>query len=87
VAAAPGRARVGRYDRQRRRRSHQRATDQGAGEGAARRLLIGDVTLRRGLVLVVVVVDDHQDLDEGERGVEAAKGHELVGVDSLPRGP
>jgi hypothetical protein len=55
--------------------------------GAARRLLIGDVTLRRGLVLVVVVVDDRQDLDEAERGAEAAKGHELVGVDSLPRGP
>jgi hypothetical protein len=35
--------------------------------------------VRRGLVLVVAVVDDLQDLDGAERGAEAAKGRELVG--------
>jgi hypothetical protein len=34
-----------------------------------------------GLVLVIAVVDDLQDLDGTERGAEAAKGCELVGVD------
>jgi hypothetical protein len=41
--------------------------------------VIGDVALRRGLVLVVAVVDDLQDLDGTERGAEAAQGRELVG--------
>jgi hypothetical protein len=33
------------------------------------------------LVLVVWVVDDLQDLDEAERGAEAAKGRVQLGVD------
>jgi hypothetical protein len=43
-------------------------------------LLLGGIARRRGLVLVVVV-DDLQDLDEAERGAEAAKGRLQLGVD------
>jgi hypothetical protein len=43
-------------------------------------LLLGGVARRRGLVLVAVV-DDLQDLDEAERGAEAAKGRLQLRVD------
>jgi hypothetical protein len=62
---------------------YRRAASQGSDDGRGRlaALLIGDVAVRRGLVLVVTVVDDLQDHDGTECGAEAAEGRELVGVD------
>jgi hypothetical protein len=44
-------------------------------------LQIGDVAVRRRLILVDAVVEDLQDLDGPKHGAVTAEGRELVGVD------